>query len=216
MRKNDDFVQAFCVLGESLYVNPDLRKILERFVCGLYGFTDEQQQNYSVNEARFRLFKKGKFSEEFLPPTHDVLQLHIDRANYQSYIWKNCLTTILDMPSFEDHGWVVADESVTVKWMLLPIAPDSVLSFVSCSCKKGCDNNRCSCTRAKLNCSDLCHCHGCQNTINRMDSDDEDVYDNAQDSCDSDSDTYDEVSHEDAEGVPSEWETSEYDSELSK
>ena len=96
MRKNDDFVQAFCVLVESLYVNPDLRKILERFVCGLYGFTDEQQQNYSVNEARFRLFKKGKFSEEFLPPTHDVLQLHIDRANYQSYIWKNCLTTILD------------------------------------------------------------------------------------------------------------------------
>ena len=92
-----------------------------------------------------------------------MLQLHISRANYQSYIWKSCLTGLLNLPSFEDHGWITVDDMVAVKWMQLPIAPDGVLSFISCSCKKGCSTNRCSCFKASLGCSDLCKRAACSN-----------------------------------------------------
>ena len=207
IRKDDDFVAAFCKLGDSLNVALDVRKALEKFVCCLYSCAGQE----SVNEARFNLFKKGQYSEKFLPPTNDVLQLHISRANYQSFIWKTCLTCSLDLPSFEHHGWTIVDNVVAVEWMLLPIAPDGVLSFISCSCKKGCTSNRCSCFKASLACSDLCRCAECKNALNQEESEHEDEYINIQDSSDSEFNTGNESSVEDS--ILSEWETSEWETE---
>jgi len=148
MRKRLEYLQAFCDLGSSFHVQDDTLKCLQRFVCHLYCYdrTDD------VNTTRYTIFKKGKFSEEMLPPTEDGLLLHI-----KSYIWRHAMDNFLHMPDPGFHGWVYNEENddLEIKWMSLPIAPDSILCFANCSCVKGCSTFRCSCKKASLRCSDL-------------------------------------------------------------
>ena len=99
--------------------------------------------------------------------------------------------------------------------MTLPIAPDSILCFVNCSCKKGCSNARCSCQKASLKCSELCRCKEWTNKTHRL----SDIADDS-DSSDSDSDEgHAQVEFSDSESeysdcdvnepdIISEWETS--------
>ena len=53
-------------------------------------------------------------------------------------------------------------------------APDSILEYVSCKCKKGCQTRRCSCHKANLKCTELCQCNSCENAeeqeLNEMES----------------------------------------------
>ena len=71
------------LLGAST-VSPEATLEAERFVCRLYMKTAECT---SVNEARQRIFMQGKKSLEALPPTKDALDKHIQRANYQCFVW---------------------------------------------------------------------------------------------------------------------------------
>ena len=146
------------------------------FVCHLYG-----HEGWSdVNSVRYEMFKGGKYDEELLPPNQDSLDNHIRRANYQCYIWRHAVQPILCLPDFCNHGWKLDEEgNVTINWMSFAPAPDSVLEFVNCQCKKGCENNRCSCAKAATKCSDLCKCIGCKNSST-----------NITDSLESDSDTF--------------------------
>jgi hypothetical protein len=134
------------------------------------------------------MFKGGKYDEELLPPNQDSLNNHIRRANYQCYIWRHAVQPILRLPNFCDHGWKLDEEgNVTINWTSLAPAPDSILEFVNCKCKKGCENNRCSCVKAVMKCSDLCKCTGCKNIstdiTNSLESD-SDTY-NSPDECSS-------------------------------
>ena len=54
-------------------------------------------------------------------------------------------------------------------------APDMIMAFINCSCKKGCKTNRCSCKNAQMSCSELCKCSSCEN------GDLEDIYDDDND-----------------------------------
>ena len=76
------------------------------------------------------LFSQEKKSD-LLPPTLDVLQLHIRRANYQCFIWKYATQAFLNMPDPVNNSWVFNDESLEILWMTLPIAPDSILCFAN-------------------------------------------------------------------------------------
>ena len=141
---------------------------------------DDEFNGDDVNSVRYEMFKGGKYDEELLPPNQDSLDNHIRRANYQCYIWRHAVQPILRLPDFYDHGWKLDEEgNVTINWMSLAPAPDSVLEFVNCKCKKGCENNRCSCAKAAMKCSDLCKCIGCKNSST-----------NITDSLESDSDTF--------------------------
>ena len=99
--------------------------------------------------------------------------------------------------------------------MRLPVAPDSVLSFVTCSCQKGCCTNRCSCKRASLKCSDFCCCVECLNSDLGVEDENEHVSIAEADSGSSDSSS-DESANDDDNGdhdVTSEWETSVLDTD---
>ena len=135
MKKRPEFLQAFGQLGSSFHLQEDTFKWLRRFVCHLYGYDGVDD----VNATRYPIFKKGKFSEELLPPTEDVLLLHIRRSNYQAYIWRHSMENFLDMPDPRIHGWVfdTPNDALEVKWMSLLLAPDSILCFINCSCAKG-------------------------------------------------------------------------------
>ena len=90
------------------------------------------------------------------------------------------------------------------------IAPDSVMSFIACSCQKGCTTNRCSCKRASLKCSDLCRCKGCENSELGEQNEIDYVELGANDSDDTSDSSSDEseVDEDDDANVTSEWETS--------
>ncbi len=159
-RKSSEYAVIFGLLGTAIPPSQELKIGLHKFVCHLYGCKDI----HTVNEVRFKIFKDGKCDEELLPPNTDSLDQHIERANYQCYIWRHADLAELNLPSFLQHGWKLdSDDTVLVDWMKLAPAPDSLLEFISCKCRKGCENNRCSCKKATLTCTDLCKCSGCKN-----------------------------------------------------
>ena len=125
-----------------------------------------------------KCLKAGKYDKQLLPPNQDSLDQHIRQANYQCHIWRHTAQPVLNLSSFREHGWKVdEDGNVLVNWLTIAPAPESLLKLVNCKCRKGCENNRCSCVKAGLNCSQLCKCLGCKN--------------NNGDNIECDSDTYD-------------------------
>ena len=167
-------------MGREFAPSAELRNGLYRFVCHLYGF----EECSDVNAVRYQVFISGKYDEELLPPNQDSLNQHISRANYQCYIWRHAVQPVLNLPSFRDYGWEVDDTgNVLVNWMTLAPAPESLLQFVNCKCRKGCGNKMCSCVKAELKCSDLCKCTDCENKSGDREDIDctSDTYDNTQD-----------------------------------
>ena len=65
-----------------------------------------------------------------------MLTLHIMRANYQAAIYKRALEQFGGVPSPHGKGWQVKDGDIDIHWMTLPPAPDSIIEFVNCACKK--------------------------------------------------------------------------------
>lgn len=158
-RSKNEFCQAFETLGEDIHVPDNITTLLEQYVCCLYG----QQDATDVNNARYRMFKLGKVTEESLPPNSDSLQQHILRVNFESYIRKHSTIPIVAAPSPVGYGWKLESDELAITWGTLEPAPDSILEYVSCKCKKGCQTRRCSCHKAKLKCTELCQCNSCEN-----------------------------------------------------
>ena len=124
-----------------------------------------------------------------MPPNQDSFDQHVKRASFQAHIWRNACEALLDLPDITEYGWDVGeDERVTIKWMTLPPAPDSVLEFVNCKCTKGCENRRCSCVKGNLKCTDACKCTDCKNGRPGENDDTDDEYDilesDVSDDCD--------------------------------
>ena len=55
---------------------------------------------------------------------------------YQACIWGRCLERSPDVPNPDGHGWVINQENIEVSWISCPPAPDAILEFISCKCKK--------------------------------------------------------------------------------
>ena len=99
---------------------------------------------------RDMLFCKNQNLQSYqLPPTHAALQKHLQRANYQAYIWKHALDARIVNQLPDGQGWRVRGES---------LAPESVMELVSCGCKGKCETRRCSCVKNELHCTDVCSC----------------------------------------------------------
>jgi len=100
----------------------------------------------SINDARLEKFltmsdkhkKKGgpldgakRFNEALLPPCLTVLELHMKRANYISFMWRSC-----GSPNFEenpaDNGWLFTEDRkhFTCQWDSKEFAPTD-LNFES-------------------------------------------------------------------------------------
>ena len=185
-KTNEEYRSTFANLGNEINASEELKTQLQSFVCHLYGY----KEYLEINSVRFEIFKSGKYDEELLPPNQDSFDQHIGRANFQCFIWRHATQATLNLPSFCSHGWKLDEEgNVIIDWMTIPAAPDSVLEFVNCKCRKGCDS-RCSCVKASLKCSGLCACDDCRNTSEELDSIDGDSYchDCSSDSSLSDSD----------------------------
>ena len=82
MIKNDFFVEITTQLGDDWELSQQIKLVLERYVCRLYGSKKD-----TVKAVRFDMFerkqKKGVMIDlSKLPPSQSSLYLHMERANY--------------------------------------------------------------------------------------------------------------------------------------
>ncbi|CAC5360780.1 unnamed protein product [Mytilus coruscus] len=146
LTRSVEFSEGLSRLGETFEeVGEELSKTLERFLCAIYGY-----EINNIDELRFRIFCNAKNIHcHLLPPTKDTMLKHMKRANFQAKIWKSALEHNT-VPSPNNHDQ--------------PPALDALLILISCSCKAGCANKRCSCVRQALSCTDGCKCsNACSN-----------------------------------------------------
>ena len=84
---------------------------------------------FSINLSRYNLFQMGSVMESSMPPNKDALCLHVKRANYQAAIYKRALDPHPAVPSPHGHGWKINGDDISIHWMDLPPAPNSVMEF---------------------------------------------------------------------------------------
>ena len=172
LQRHQGFTETFSLLGNVERVTKEFINSLNKFVCLLYN----DKVSTDDDECRYNLFKTGKCSDETLPPNFESLLKHIGRANFQATVWNQCLSSNLNVPLPENNGWLVSEGQLEISWMTKPATPDSLIEFVQCKCKTGCETMRCSCLKSGLRCTDFCQCVNCQNgkeNANLDDSDDD-------------------------------------------
>ena len=183
--------------GTNWNVTENIMQELEKFTCAWYGASATTSD---INECRYRMFctKKGEIDSHQLPPSRDCLRKHIERANYQTCIWRLSLETCPSVPSPHGHGWLISNsgdvDQIQVDWMTGLPAPVAVLELLSCQCKKACDLLSCPCALNGLKCTDMCKLPDCANQatgeLGLINNEAEDSY-----SDEEDDDEADVVSH---------------------
>ena len=125
----------------------------EEFVCKLYHVENVTK----TDEARVQLFNRCK-ALEALPPTSDSLHGHIERAYYQTLIWRQSDKAKPEIPPSSDFGWKVESGYLVAKLSTLPPVPQACKDIVQCSCSKGCTTLSCSCRKGNLTSTGACKC----------------------------------------------------------
>ena len=113
--------------GDVFQVPADIYSKLETFTCHLYG----SKASECVNQVRYKLFfsRKGKVDSNQLPRCHHCLQKHIDRANYQSLIWKRCFDQWPPVSKANKNVWKLDGDTLAINWMTISPVPDSILEL---------------------------------------------------------------------------------------
>ena len=81
LMQNGDYKSALAVLGEDVEISERVSETFETMVSHLYS-----TNKTSITEARYKKLVRSGLC--MLPPTKGELELHIKRANYQTFIWK--------------------------------------------------------------------------------------------------------------------------------
>ena len=149
-----------CGLGDG-DITQDTISSAQAFVCPTFNVSDYV---HMTNEGRFMLFSLAKKPEP-LPPTSDVLKLHIMRAHYQSMVRKLANCSQPNLPSPTDSGWKYEDGIHILIMMSLQPIPESCMELVSCQCKTGCQTLRCTCRKSKVHCTQSCKCGNLPNNV---------------------------------------------------
>ena len=178
IQQNQKFQEAFTTLGEHWHLTDELFDVLQEFTCSLYAARTNIK---CVNTLRYQLWraKKGSVDSGQLPPCEDSLRQHALRANYQSAVWRRSLIPCPDVPRPQDgHGWYIEEGGqLDVQWITGTPAPQAILEFISCKCKKICQLPKCECLTSGLPCTEECSLQTCTNMKESdsscMDSDDE-------------------------------------------
>ena len=144
------------LLGQQAEVDEETVKKCEAFVCDLYPSYKRNPKN--ADELRYIIFCQKKPKNESLPPTSDSLRQHINRVNYQTYVWNRSLDSMAEIPSPEGRGWSMEEGGLTPKLMSKNPAPTSLLELTTCRCKRSGCSVDCSCANAGLSGTEACTC----------------------------------------------------------
>ena len=138
----------------------------ERFICSLY--TTHKKAGVTADDVRYWMFCQKHQRSESLPPTSNSLRHHIERANYQAYVWKHCLNATQQLPSPVSNGWKKVDGVLEPLLMSKDPAPQGLLELTTCKCNKSVcrRDDLCPCKAHEMPCTEACLCmndESCQN-----------------------------------------------------
>ena len=129
--------------------------ILEEFVCKLYC---KKKDVKTLAIARYHIFQQNGHQAGKLPPTSSTFKQVALRAHCQLRAWALSDVSIQTLPNPEDCGWCLVEGTLYMANTYDgKIAPDDIMMLIRCNCSGKCENGHCSCFKAKLSCTDLCH-----------------------------------------------------------
>ena len=126
----DEFTDAFVEMGESEYPSDNILCTLERFVCEQYC---PKYKGANLSEARWYLFQKNSKGMDLLPLSRDAFNQHVQRANFQSRIWKESGAPMQNVGDPVNHGWNRDEEGLYhAIGFENTIAPKDIIELVRC------------------------------------------------------------------------------------
>ena len=183
-RINEEDCQAMSMLGRSFEANDVLFSHCEKLVCRIYFYSELSRVN-----SCYQMFSSKQSQSRCLPPSQDALKQHTMRANYQAAVWRLALVANPNVPSPENHRWIIQDETLELNWMSLPPAPAVLLDLIMCGCTGKCSTGHCTCHRNGISCTDACMCADkCENPRNAWEDHDDNVEEDNSDQDDDEDD----------------------------
>ena len=160
-----DSTSCVFVLGKGVLLKK-IRSNLHLQQYALYGGKKDDDLNFLRHKKFCEKVASNVASIEpqTLPPTSAAMKYHSYRVYYQICVWNEWDSEMLP----EDWGWKIDEEGFVPVATDLPVAPESLLKVIRCSCKSGCSNLQCSCRKNNLKYIMACnHCTGsdCTNVI---------------------------------------------------
>ena len=120
----------------------------------------------SLDELRCVLASTTDMPVSHLPPTEDAFEQHVQRAMYQTGIWRH---SHVPKPVLWDpvgKGWMLkGDASLQPIMFIKEPAPKAVrdLTHLYCNDKDCSQSRRCQCMSVGLRCTEYCACIDCPN-----------------------------------------------------
>ena len=153
-------------LGSQIPLPARTVEACERFICSLY--TANKKAGVTADDVRYWMFCQKHQRSEGLPPTSNSLRHHIERANYQTCVWKRCLNATQQLPSPVNNGWKKVDGVLEPLLMTKDPEPKGLLELTTCRCAKSfCRRDElCPCKAHEMPCTEACLCmndESCQN-----------------------------------------------------
>ena len=99
---DSSIITALAEFGQAAYPNEEIVTAIahEKFVC----VHINQEQNLTVKELQWSLFKNKQAQSDRLPPAQAALQQAILRAHYQLMVWNSDRITTPELPSPQHYG----------------------------------------------------------------------------------------------------------------
>ena len=144
----------------------------KQFVAKCYGQINESS---SANRRSIWMSKTDGSKKsakppllKYLTPTDEALELNIKRAHFVAIMWKNCISGCPPNLDPCDYGWEKREDGESLTPTMLPdgvdVAPEEVLKITRCNCASSkCENKRCPCKKAGVECTEFCGCNECEN-----------------------------------------------------
>ena len=188
-RTNMNFILALLTLHTCQ--SEEVINEIVRFFCRSYcPKRTPKRITESLYETRYHLYKKYSSETCKLPPSPGAFLQHVKRTSVPLLIWRSANFTETIVPIHTDLGWYDSEGVMMPICTAEEIAPEDLVSLVSCNCNGECTNNHCTCKKNNVACTDFCGCgDSCQNTDMRPpdnlgeeeDDEDEEGTDNGQD-----------------------------------
>ena len=158
LKKNIALHPGIAKLGDELPLQSETSRACEVFICSLYSST--KMSDSCADQLRYWMFCQKKQKSESLPPTTDSLYHHIERCNYQAFVWKRSMEAIQALPTPSGNGWKLQNGNLEVLLMSKEPAPKGLLELTVCKCKKsGCKRSDiCPCKANEMTCTEACLC----------------------------------------------------------
>jgi len=90
------------------------------------------KSRFESNTANDKVSFADGIDFSLIPPCRESLRMHVQRANYQTYIWKNSHIGYVTLPSPVGLGWMLDDSrKLVIEWTHGDLMPQNLVDILS-------------------------------------------------------------------------------------